>query len=69
MQKMKLGHTVSTRKTINETDPSGSRYGQKLDGLVCAKPNRHVLAYISGCGGRIELSIFPLKLRAIKPMF
>ena len=56
MQKNKLGHTVSTQKMINQMDPSGSRYEQKHDGLVCAKPNRHVLTYISGWDGRIELS-------------
>jgi hypothetical protein len=48
------------QKMINQTYPSGSRYGQKRDGLVCAKPNRHVLAYI--WWGRIELSFFALKL-------
>ena len=54
MQKNKLGHKVSTRekKTINKMGSPGSRYGQKRDGLVCAKPNRHVCSYISGFGGR-----------------
>jgi hypothetical protein len=42
-----------------------SRDGQKHDGLVCAKPNRRVLAYISSWGGRFELSFFVLKPFAI----
>ena len=37
MQKNKLGHTVSTQKMINQTDPCGSRYRHKYDGLVCSK--------------------------------
>ena len=61
MQKNGLGHTVSTQKTISQTDPAGSRYGPKRDGLVCAKPNRHVLAYISGWGGLFDVSFFALK--------
>ena len=52
----KIGHTVSTQKNIDHAEPSGSRYGQKRDGLVCAKPNRHVFTYFSGWGGRFELS-------------
>ena len=47
MQKNRLGHMVSTEKTINQIDPVGSRYGPNHDGLVCAEPNRHILAYIS----------------------
>ena len=61
MRKNKLGHMVSMQITINQTDPSGSRYGPKRDDLVCAKPNRHILTYISGWGGRFELSFFALK--------
>ena len=66
---MKLGQTVSMQKTINQTDPSGSRYGQKRDGLVCTKPYCHVLAYISGWGGRFELCFFVLKLCALACSF
>ena len=62
MQKNKLGHTVSTQKTIIKTDHPSLRYKPKCDGLVCAEQNRHVLAYISGWGGRFELSFFALKL-------
>ena len=64
-----LGHTVSTQKTISQTDPAGSRYGPKRDGLVCAKPNRHVSACISGWGGRFELSFFALKPRVLACSF
>jgi hypothetical protein len=52
---------VSTQTTKNQLDSSGSRYGKKCDGLVCAKPNRHVFNYISGWGGRFELSLLALK--------
>ena len=45
---------------INQMEPFGSRYGQKRDGMVCAKPNHHILAYISGWGGRFELLIIAL---------
>ena len=30
MQKNKLGQTVSTQNTINQMNPSGSRYGKKV---------------------------------------
>jgi hypothetical protein len=69
MQKNKLGQTVLTQKTINQTVPYGLRYGQKRDGFVCAKPNRHVLAYISGWGVRFELTFFALKLCALACSF
>ena len=57
------------QKTITQVEPSGSRYGQKRDGLVCAKPNRHVFTYFSGWGGRFELSFFALKLCALACSF
>jgi hypothetical protein len=57
----RLGHTVSSQKTIIQTNPRSSRYEQKRCGLVCTKPNLQVLSYISGKDGWIELSIFALK--------
>jgi hypothetical protein len=73
MHKNKLGNTISTQKMINQTDPSSSRYEQKHGGLVCAKPNHQVLAYISDWGGLFELCFFVLKLRVllnpINPLF
>ena len=34
---------------------------QKRDGLVCAKPNQHIMANISLQGGPFELLFFALK--------
>ena len=34
MQMNKLGHIFSVQKTINQRDPSGSRYGPKRDSLA-----------------------------------
>ena len=65
----RLGHTISTQKSIVQSDHSCLRYEQKRHGLVCAKPNLHVLSYISGKGGRIELSIFALKLCVLAGRF
>ena len=46
MQK-KLWQTVSTQKTIIQTDHPSLRYKPKHDGLVWRKPNRHVFAHLS----------------------
>ena len=35
---------------IIQINPSSQRYEQKHEGLVCAKPNQHILANISGQG-------------------
>jgi hypothetical protein len=56
-------------KNDKSSDPSGSRYKQKCDGLVWRKPNRHVFAYISSWGGPIDLILFPLKPCAIAGSF
>ena len=42
---------------------------RKRDGLVCAKPNRRVFAYISSQRGPIDLSFFVLKPCAIAVFF
>ena len=56
-----LGNTVSTQKTIIQMNHPSLRYEQKRDGLVCAKPNRHVFADISSFKAPFELSFFALK--------
>ena len=61
MQNDGLGHTVSTQKTIIQTNHPSPRYEQKRDGLVCAKPNRHIFADISSYKAPFELSSFALK--------
>ena len=61
MQNNRLGHTVSSQKTIIQTDPPSRRYWQKRDGLFFTKPNLHILAYVSGWGRRFELWFFVLK--------
>ena len=57
MQKNRLGTTDSTQKKIIWSDSVGPRYQQKTDGLVCAKPNRRIFAYISSKSGPIDLPI------------
>jgi hypothetical protein len=69
IQMNKLGHMGSMQKLINQTDLSGLRYEQKRDSLVCAKPNLHVLAYISSWGDWYELSILALKHCALACSF
>jgi hypothetical protein len=61
MEKNRLWHTVSMHKTINQLDPSGSRYKQKCAVLVWRKPNHRVFAYISSWGGLIDLIFSPFK--------
>ena len=39
------------------------KYEQKRDGLVCAKPNRHVSAYISGQDGPFGLLFFAFRIQ------
>ena len=39
----------------NDKSPLWLEIWAKRDSLVCAKPNRHILAYISGWGGQFEL--------------
>jgi hypothetical protein len=54
---------------IIQTNPCNSRCKQKRRALVCTKPNHNILANISGKGGRIELSIFALKLFVLAGCF
>ena len=61
MQKNRLRLTVSTQNSVIKLEHPSSRYDPKRVGLVCAKPNRHIFAYISGCSGLFRLAIFALK--------
>jgi hypothetical protein len=52
----------NAKKTaIIQSEPPSSRYEQKCDGLVCAKPNRNASAFISGQDAPFGLSFFALK--------
>ena len=69
MEKNRLWHTVSTGKKSNQSDHPSLRYKRKRDGLVCAKPNRCIFAYILSQMGPIDLSFFALKPCAISGSF
>jgi hypothetical protein len=58
MQNDRLGHTVSSQKTIIQTDPRSRRYWQKSGGLVCIAPNQNIMANTSCQGGPFELLFF-----------
>ena len=55
------GTRFQSKKTIIQSDPSSPRYEHKCDGLVCAKPNCHVLANTSGQDDPFELLSFAFK--------
>jgi hypothetical protein len=49
------------QNTIIQTDLPSQRYWQKCEGLICSKPNQHIMANTSCQGGSFELSFFALK--------
>ena len=65
MRNNQLWHMVSTQKTTIQSDLSSLRYEHKRDGLVCAKPNCHVLANISVQDDPFEFLSFAFKLCAL----
>ena len=56
----RLGHTISTQKSIVQSDHPCLRYKTKREGLVWRKPNRDVL---------FELKFFVLKPCALSGQF
>jgi hypothetical protein len=69
MEKNRLWHKVSMGKKSNQSDYPSLRYTRKRDGLVCAKPNRRIFAYISSQRGPIDLLLFALKPCALTSYF
>ena len=65
----RLGHTISTQKSIVQSDHPCLRYKTKREGLVWRKPNRDVFAHISSYNGLFELSFFVLKPCALAGQF
>ena len=60
----KIGQTVSTQKTIIQTDHPSPRYKPNLDGFVSHKPNCHVFARISSQRGPFDFFV----LFVLKPL-
>ena len=65
----RLGHTISTQKSIVQSDHPCLRYKTKREGLVWRKPNRDVFAHILSYNGLFELSFFVLKPCALAGQF